>query len=301
MSIPDVLIKFLKPYSKLELQLDHNFKSDTTMRLESYGNLLVARDILELAKLITFLSDKNIAYRVLGWGANQVIPSGTDVLWLKLDLPFESEYFNQRRDEYVLPASVRLSHLTRHAVEFFHRGWEVFTGIPATLGGAVFMNAGTRLGEIGSLVTSIKKINTMGEIEHLQIDKSLFSYRKNHFVDPGEIIIEATLKAGVRDESVAEEIKKYLSKRNETQPMNKFTCGCVFKNPENDSAGRLIEVCGLKGLTENGVRVSHKHGNFFENFNNGTIEDFYKLSKKVQDEIELQFGIKLEFEVELNL
>ena len=283
---------FVNDKKSLELKIDHNFKNEVTMRLKSCSNLILASCPNELAELVLFLNQNSIDYNVLGWGANQVIPNDSNAIWLKCHFPFDRSYLDEKRSEYTFPSSVRLSLLTKHAIDHNIRGWEVFTGIPAQLGGAVFMNAGTRLGEIGDLVKKIKKINKQGQIEELELNSKMFSYRSNHFMSAGEVLIEIVLDGCTADPVVGQEIKDYLAKRNATQPLNMFTCGCVYENPTNDAAGRLVEVGGLKGLTQKGIRVSQKHGNFFENFSEGSIEDFYQLSSWVKEEIELQFGVK---------
>ena len=292
---------FIGEKENCQLLQSHNLKSYTTMRLNSVGHLLEVSDLAVLKDILIFFYQEKIEYRVLGWGANQVIPSNSEIIWLKLTLPFDGSYFEKYRNEYHLPASVRLSLLTKHAVDFNISGWEVFTGIPATFAGAIFMNAGTRLGEIGELIVSVDIMSVQGEVRTVKTNKASFSYRKNHIVEFGEIITGGVIKAGEQKEETSQIIKDYLAKRNATQPLNMFTCGCVFKNPEGDSAGRLIDAGGLKGLVNGGVRVSQKHGNFFENFDNGSIEEFYELANKVRDKIYEQFGIKLDFEVKLNL
>ena len=126
----------------------------TTFRLSSVGDYMEVQSIEALQELVILLSKYKKKFLVLGWGANQILPAVCDGLILHLSFPFDPTYFDTIRDEYELPASVGLNQLTGHAVKFGIMGWEVFTGIPASLGGAIFMNAGTNLGEIGSLVKS---------------------------------------------------------------------------------------------------------------------------------------------------
>ena len=169
----------------------------------------------------------------MGWGANILLPSSSTMPYVQLDFDFNRELLEQPQSEYILPASVSLAVLTSHAAKFGLKGWEVFTGIPASLGGAVYMNAGTNLGEIGSLVKEVKLMNKLGEIKLIKIDAHSFSYRKNHFVQPGDVIYEVTLSNLGLDPAISIKIKDYLEMRNKSQPLKEATCGCVFKNHQN--------------------------------------------------------------------
>src|SRR5690606_37940156 len=129
-------------------------------------------------------------------------PSQPKQVIIHLDLPFDLNYLSESHDEYVLPASLGLNHLTAHAVKFGLSGWEVFTGIPASLGGAIYMNAGTNLGEIGALVKSVDIVNSDGVLRTLLVSDQSFSYRKNHFVKSGDVIVGATLIHRGKDSSI---------------------------------------------------------------------------------------------------
>ncbi len=276
----------------------------STMKLKSFGDLITVKSKLGLKFVIKKLNENKISYRVLGWGANILLPKNSNIPYLQLDIPFEKSMLDQVHNEYTLPASVSLAVLTAHASRFGLKGWEVFTGIPASLGGAIFMNAGTNLGEIGSLVKEVKIITNDGNEKLIKIDNHSFSYRKNHFVNNGDVIYEATLANIGVDDSVKLKIRDYLEMRTRTQPLKEATCGCVFKNYHDLErgftcrAGQFIDIIGLKGFTHNGLRVSPKHANFMENFGESNYDDVLFMIQFIKDELKLQYGVDFSPEVE---
>lgn len=274
--------------------------SYTTMRLTSRADLIVVTSVPGLQKLLPLLSSHHRSYIVVGWGANMILPPAPDALVIHLELPFDSSYLETYREEYRLPASLGLNHLTSLAVRFGLKGWEVFTGIPASLGGAVFMNAGTNLGEIGSLVSQVELVTPKGDVRVEHVGSDSFSYRKNHFVKPGEVIVGAVMVHQGRDTETAPMIKNYLEYRKRTQPLTTRNCGCVFKNPLKElPAGKLIDTLGLKGLSLGGLRVSPKHGNFIENTGHSDWDQFRDLLSVIQQQMDHFYGIEFELEVKI--
>jgi UDP-N-acetylmuramate dehydrogenase len=287
--------------SEIIFEKDKDFTSLTTFRLKSRGDYALVKSIEALKQLLEYLNSNKRSYRVLGWGANQIFPPHVNELVIKIDFTLSDDVLKTVKDEYDLPASLGLNHLTAHASRFGLKGWEVMTGIPASLGGAIYMNAGTSLGEIGSLVKSVSLMNHLGEIRVHEVNKNSFSYRKNHFVIPGEIIIGARLIHHGQDPSISEVIKKYLDLRKKSQPLTTKNCGCVFKNISPQlPAGLLIDLMGLKGLRIGQLRISPKHANFIENLGEANSEDFFQLVKQVQTHLNLHFGFKFELEVKID-
>ncbi|OUR93005.1 hypothetical protein A9Q84_21110 [Halobacteriovorax marinus] len=294
--------KILINHEDIRLELKKDLTKFTTMRLKATGDLITVTSVEGLKLCLKSLFENNLNYRILGMGANQLIPSTSDIPYLKLAIPFDKSYLSEVRDTYVLPASVTLSILSSHAVKFGLTGWEAFTGIPATLGGAVFMNAGTNLGEIGKLITKVYLIDKLGNEKIIEIGKDSFSYRSNNFLADGDFIYQVEMRhLGINNE-ISEVIKKYLDLRNRTQPLKEWTCGCVFKNNKGKRtclAGKFIDILGLKGLTSNGMRISPKHANFMENVDSAAHEDVVALIKIIKDELHLQYGVEFETEVKL--
>ena len=288
----------------VQIELGKNLKKYSTMRLDATGDLITIKSVDGLKTALKALTQNNIKYRALGWGANLLLPMKADLPYIQLDFEFDRSIFDSPKNEYILPASVSLATLTSHANKFGLKGWEVFTGIPASLGGATFMNAGTNLGEISSIIKEVKLITKDGEDKSVIVGKNSFSYRHNHFVDPGDIIYEARLIHFGIDEAISKKIREYLDMRNRTQPLKEWTCGCIFKNHHDHlrdvtcRAGLFIDIIGLKGLTINNLKISPKHANFMENSGESSYEDVIKMINVLQKELRLQYGVSFETEVE---
>lgn len=294
--------KLINFHSDIEVELNKDLTKFTTMRLKAFGDLITITSVDGLKATLKILTENNLSYRILGMGANQLIPSTSTIPYIKLSLPFDKTYLSVERESYLLPASVTLSILSSHATRFGLKGWESFTGIPATLGGAVFMNAGTNLGEIGPLITKVYLIDKFGNSKTIEMGESSFSYRSNNFLAEGDFIYQVEMKHLGVDPKISEVIKKYLELRNRTQPLKEWTCGCVFKNNKGKRtclAGKFIDILGLKGLTSNGMRISPKHANFMENVDSAVHEDVVALIKIIKDELHLQYGVEFETEVKL--
>jgi UDP-N-acetylmuramate dehydrogenase len=290
----------VRTISGLEFLPDHDLTSLTTFKLAARGDLVEVQSVESLQKLLPLLKSEKKEFIVIGWGANQILPSTSQKIFIHLSFPFDPTYLESRRDHYVLPSSLGINHLTGHAIKFGLKGWEVFTGIPASLGGALVMNAGTNLGEIGMLVQEVKLVTTDGAIRTEKISTKSFSYRHNHFVKPGEVIIEATLKHLGVDELIPQKIKDYLEYRKKTQPLATKNCGCVFKNPHTElQSGRLIDLLGLKGIGVGGLRVSPKHANFMENTGSASWDHFKCLVDTINFEMDHFYGIEFELEVKI--
>jgi UDP-N-acetylmuramate dehydrogenase len=290
----------LHSLSGVEFFENENLTSYTTFKLNSHGDLLKIKSIEGLQKTLTILNQEKKSYLIVGWGANQILPAQCKDIIIYLELPFDQNIFDTVKDEYLIPASLGINHLTAHAVKFGLKGWEVFTGIPASLGGAIFMNAGTNLGEIGSLVKNVQLITPDGELREELISKDSFSYRKNNFVRPGEVIISATISHLGIDETIPQKIRDYLEYRKRTQPLATKNCGCVFKNPLKDlPAGKLIDLLQLKGVGVGDLRISPKHANFMENSGKASWDQFQSLVNLINFEMDHFYGIEFELEVKI--
>ncbi len=294
--------------NEVQSYLDCDLSKYSTMKLSSRGSLFVVETIDALIKLTTLLQKEKISYQMIGWGANTILPEVLNGVLIKLKLPFDKNIIEPNKNEYELPASAPLNIMTSMAVKYGLMGWEVFTGIPGSLGGAIFMNAGTNLGEIGELITEVTLLTRDGSIRKHPIADGDFSYRHNHFVKKDEIIISARIKHKGIDQGLGEVIKTYLDKRMETQPLREKTCGCMFKNTkviESDHemtcrAGLYIDIMGLGGFgLKSGLRISPKHANFMENKDEASRSDVVELINFTIKELEAQYGILFEKEVQL--
>lgn len=298
------LLLNLNSIENVTVEIEKDLKRFSTMRLNASGDLITVKDKHALIEVIKYLTKNNIKYRILGWGANILLPTISEIPYLQLDFFFDRTIFDKALDEYLLPASVSLATLTSHANKFGLKGWEVFTGIPASLGGAVFMNAGTNLGEISSIIKEVHIITKDGAEKIIIIDRDSFSYRHNNFVNPGDVVYQVRLIHLGIDETISKKIRDYLEMRIRTQPLKEWTCGCIFKNYQNQNsgatcrAGLFIDIIGLKGLTYKNLQISPKHANFMENRGESSYEDVMVMITVLQKELKLQTGVSFQTEVE---
>jgi UDP-N-acetylmuramate dehydrogenase len=193
---------------------------------------------------------------------------------------------------------VKLSYLAKFTARYGLKGVESLVGIPGSVGGSIAMNAGAEGTEISHVLRSIKFMTLDGEVKTYSKSEMVFAYRKTTFPSKGGIVIEAELdleKGDITD--IHREMDKYLSRRGSTQPLTMPNSGSIFKNPDGEKAGRLIESAGLKGFRIGGARVSIKHANFIVNKGGASAEDVIRLIKHIQTVVEEKSGIKLEQEI----
>lgn len=188
--------------------------------------------------------------------------------------------------------------LIGHAIRRSLTGLEWAAGIPGTVGGCLVMNAGTRLGEMKDSVKAVRLVNRRGELLELPKSEIPFQYRLARLPKGIVVGVWLQLRQGIRSE-IQKVVKDYLHYRKDTQPLTMPSAGCVFKNPANDSAGRLIEETGLKGLSVGDAEVSTKHGNFIVNRGHARAAEVIELIGKVRRAIKKKCGVRLDLELKI--
>ncbi|MBS0149982.1 MAG: UDP-N-acetylmuramate dehydrogenase [Nitrospira sp.] len=188
--------------------------------------------------------------------------------------------------------------LISHAIRRSLTGLEWAAGIPGTVAGCVVMNAGTRLGEMKDSVKAVRMVLANGEVLDCPAESISFGYRQAALPVGIVVGVWLQLRQGVRAE-IEKVVKDYLRYRRETQPLTLPSAGCVFKNPANDSAGRVVEAAGLKGVSVGDACVSTKHANFIVNQGRASATDVLALIKKVRAQVARKTGLKLELELKL--
>lgn len=281
-------------------QYDVSLKKYTTYKLESTARMIITpRTIEELKKALDVIKKNNIKYKILGNGSNLIFANEVyDGVLIKLD-NFDELKIN--KNKIVVGAGYNLVKLTMKAANAELTGLEFASGIPGTVGGAVYMNAGAYKSDMGYIVESVKVLNPEGDIVTLKNKDLDYHYRSSFFQSNKDyIILEATLnlKNGQK-EAILELINDRRKRRIETQPLEFPNAGSVFRNPEGDYAGRLIEECNLKGFHINDAYISEKHANFIVNKGNATGKDIKKLIEKAKAEVKEKFNIELKVEQEI--
>ena len=176
-------------------------------------------------------------------------------------------------------------------------GLEFASGIPATVGGAIFMNAGANGGETCQYLKSVTYLHSTGKMQEFSREELLFSYRKSPFQTMKGCILSATFELTLKEEARKEQLA-IIDYRMKTQPLKAKSIGCIFRNPDKQvSAGALIDQCGLKGFSVGGAKISDIHANFIVNEGAAKSVDVLKLIQLIQEKVYQQTGYQLEPEV----
>ncbi|MDD4036328.1 MAG: UDP-N-acetylmuramate dehydrogenase [Bacilli bacterium] len=274
-------------------------KNYTTYKIGGKVRLMVyPKDVDSLIKLMTIIQRENIDYKIVGEGSN-IIFSDKDYngIIIKLD-----NLNNLKINDTIITVGAGYN-LMRLAIKLSREGLaglDFATGIPGSVGGAVYMNAGAYKSDMGYIVSAIKVLTPDLEVKTMYNNDLEFKYRTSFLQkNPGYICLEATivLRKGNKD-LIKEIVEDRKQRRLMSQPLEYPSAGSVFRNPEGDYAGRLIEECGLKGKELGGAMVSQKHANFIINYNNASASDVKDLITLVKDEVYRKFGIELKVEQE---
>lgn len=265
------------------------------------GNADAYIKVNNLSKLSAILKEcqtSDVDYMLLGNGSNLLVSDGgirgavirLDGDFRKITLVDDTTIF--------CGAGATLAYLCKFALNCGLTGLEFAWGIPGTVGGAVFMNAGAYDGEMKDVVHSVSHISPSGEIGRTENDDLKFGYRTSVYRSNNMIITGVTLKLkkGNPDE-IRAKMDDYMSRRSTKQPLEYPSAGSVFKRPEGNFAGALIEQCGLKGKTCGGAQVSEKHAGFIINKSNATAKDVRDLISEIQKTVSDKTGYNLECEL----
>jgi UDP-N-acetylmuramate dehydrogenase len=252
----------------------------------------------QLKKVVQRCTENGIRMYVLGFGSNLLIKDeGVRGAVIKLDAePFTRIEFNGQ--EVTAWAGAELSRLVLTSVEKGLSGVEALTGIPGSVGGAVWMNAGGNFGDFGAVVETVTLMDKGGKVFEKRKPELVFDYRQVNIT--AKFILSARLKLSAADpEQVLRTVKEIWIYKKNSQPLNTKNAGCIFKNPPGASAGALIDKAGLKGLRIGGAVVSDKHANFILAENGCTSRDVTSLIEIIKQKVKEQFDVELELEIEI--
>jgi len=260
-----------------------------------------AGNLEELREMIAFLSDVGIPYLPMGAGSNLLVADGgLDGVAIILDGSFASiEYTAAAAPSVVVGSGLQLSYLVSFCTDKGLGGVEFLAGIPGTVGGAVAMNAGSRGEEIQGVIGEITVLTREGIAERRDGPTLSFRYRGLDLSD-GEIILNATLDLRFdKPASIRKRVTSHMKWRGERFPLDMPCAGSVFRNPEGDSAGRLIDAVGLKGRSIGGAMISPKHANFIVNAKGASVADILALMDLAVCKVREAFNIQLIPEIEV--
>lgn len=291
------MIKKLNEYG--QVSLNASLAKLTTLKVG--GNSLgvfYPRDLVGLMASLQYLKTHQINYRIFGHGSN-ILASDKDYngVIIKLNRTLNATYFLD--DEVLVEAGASLVLLSDLAMKQSLTGLEWAAGIPATIGGAIFMNAGAYKRSMSDVVKEVLVL-VDNELKWISHKECQFSYRSSIFQQHPEWLIVATkLKL---DKGDLEDIKEVMARRKkqrlDTQPLDASSCGSTFRNPDNDASWKLIDSCGLRGFSLGGAQVSTKHANFIINTGHATASDMIKLIQLIKSSVKEKHGVDLQLEVE---
>ena len=293
------IVKSIEKLKIGKVEKNVSLKKYTTYRAGGTAKVIVSpKSIDKLLELLKLLKDNNVEYKILGNGSNLIFNDNVyEPVLIKLN---DINHCDINNNVITVGAGYSLISLAMRVSRLGLTGMEFATGIPGTVGGAVYMNAGAYKSDMGYIVTEVKAINENLEIVTLYNKDLNVKYRSSFFqTHKNYVCIEATIKLKYGSKKLIKEvIEDRRQKRISTQPLEYPSAGSVFRNPENDYAWRLINVCGLKGYRIGGAMVSEKHANFIINVGNAKGEDIRNLILYVKDTVKKETGVDLKVEQE---
>ncbi len=259
--------------------------------------MLFPQDEETLQKLLVFCNGTDTVPFLLGKGSNLLIPdSGLDGVTICTERMQKHSLLSA--DEIFCEAGLSLSKLCLFALENRLSGLEFAYGIPGSVGGAVFMNAGAYGGEMRDVLSTVTSVDMDGRLHVHTVDDLGLGYRTSVFQENGETVLSAVVRLKEGDPAeIRARMDEILQKRKDKQPLNFPSAGSAFKRPEGYYAGALIEQCGLKGYTIGGAQVSEKHAGFIVNRGGASASDVMRLIEFIQETVLRETGVMLEPEI----
>lgn len=286
----------------IDILKDEPMRRHTTFAIGGPADLFIQpKTRRELAGALSVLRERGIPFLLLGNGSNMLVADagirGAVVCTTELDEVRIGE------DGYTLTAEAGalLGRVARRAQRAGLTGVEFAGGIPGSVGGAVFMNAGAYDGQMAGVVEQTEYLDEAGETHTLTGEEHGFAYRGSVFrAHPDWTVVRSTLRLQPGDPAaILDKMNDFAQRRRDKQPLNFPSAGSTFKRPEGYFAGRLIEDAGLKGVSVGAAQVSEKHAGFLINRGGATCDDMLRLIEFVQQRVREQFGVQLECEVRI--
>jgi len=294
----DNVLKQLNQKLKDQVQQNVFMSLHTTFKIGGPAKYFyVAKIESDIIKALKLARELNLNYYVLGGGSNILVSDqGFNGLVIKINLDKL-----EIKDEIVYCESgVSLGNLIGQCAKKNLGGMEILAGVPGTVGGAIFGNAGSPRLAIDDFIKSVKVLDKNFKIIELKNEDCRFAYRQSRFKETKEIILSAVFEmnkgGGIQ---IQEKIKESLKKKKESQPLEFPSAGCIFKNPKEKPAWQFIKEADLAGKKIGGAMVSEKHANYIVNTGNATAEQVIMLISLIKQKVRTQFNIQLQEEIQL--
>lgn len=290
--------KFCTCLGSDNVKLQEPMSKHTTFRIGGPADFyLCPHSTKEVQQTIQICKEENLPYFILGNGSNLLVSDkGYRGVIIQLWKNFSD--ISVKDCCITAKAGALLSKVAAEALEEGLTGMEFASGIPGTIGGAVFMNAGAYGGEMKDIIKEVKVLDDQGEVRVLSNEEMKLGYRTSIVKEKGYTVLSAVLQLKKGDVSVIRETMEDLkNRRTSKQPLDMPSAGSTFKRPEGYFAGKLIMDSGLRGFSVGGAQVSEKHCGFVVNKGGATAEDVTALIREVQRRVKEKFGVELETEV----
>jgi len=285
-------VKFMEP-----------MRSHTYLQIGGPADVFVCpKDTVSLENILAALNEERIPFVTIGGGSNILVKDG-GIFGAVISLKnlWRSDIAKEEKDivMFFAEAGTPLQKLVSFSKEHGYSGIEGLAGIPGFVGGAIAGNAGAFGYSIKKSLVSVRMMNPDKGIYEMSVSELGLEYRASKIPEDTVILSgNIRLRKDVK-EDVAKRINSFLKHKRETQPLSEMSAGCVFRNPEGASAGRIIDGAGCKGMRIGGVEVSRMHANFFINKGDAEASDFLELIDEVKKKVMKVFGIELELEIRI--
>ncbi|WP_377889344.1 UDP-N-acetylmuramate dehydrogenase [Alkalihalobacillus sp. R86527] len=282
------------------VRVNEPLSKHTTIRIGGPAAILVEPNSIEsLRKILAIINKNDVKWRVIGRGSNLLV-NDNGIAGVVIKLSKGMDDFVLHDNELRVGGGYSLIKLVTLISRKGLTGLEFAGGIPGSVGGAIYMNAGAHGSDISTVLTKVLVLFRRGELRWLTRDEMRFSYRTSILQEKPGIVVEAVFELQKGDQkSIVAHMEKNKDYRSDTQPWKEPCCGSVFRNPLPDHAGQLIEASGLKGHRVGGAEISTLHGNFIVNVGGATAKDVEELIALVKYTVKSRYGIDLHTEVEI--
>ncbi len=291
------ILDLLKPYG--EIQENVSFKTLTTFRVGGIAKTVIyPNDSFSLISIIKILKDNDCEYKVFGNGSNILCSEDEyDGFIIRLNRTMNNFFFDE--DYLTAQAGCSIINLSYQAMKNSLSGLEFASGIPGTLAGCIFMNAGAYKSDMSNIIEEVEVL-VDDKIIWLNNKECDFSYRHSIFsAHPDWIIISAKIRLHKGDQQqISDLMKNRQERRMATQPLEYPSAGSTFRNTEEHFAWKLIDEIGYRGKKIGGAQVSEKHSNFIINVDNASADDIIKLTDEIKREVKDRFNVDMIMEVE---
>ena len=286
-----------------DLFVNEPMREHTTLRIGGPADLyVIPRNLVSMRDLMTALKDEHVPVMPLGGGSNVLVSDeGVEGAVIATSSFIHIELVEDHGDRVRLfvEAGTPLQRLVNFCKGRGYEGIEGLAGIPGSVGGAITGNSGSFGYEIGQVVESVTVIGREGKIVSIEGESLSFGYRSSGIPD-STIVLSAIMRLRAGDpHDVAKRVGGFLKEKMHAQPVSQWSAGCVFKNPDQAPAGKLIDDAGCKGMGRGDIEVSALHANFFVNKGSGRASDFLALMDEVRERVLKSSGIGLEPEIRI--